>query len=281
MVSRPTSVTVIAWYLIGLSSLGALGYVTAIFAAKPITHEVSDAGLISPPIRHAIGMGGFVLDVVCGYFMLRGRNWSRYVYVGWSALHLAILFPGSSTKFAMIPGVAILAVTAVYLFRPAANTFFAAGGQNIDPRSIPSTRRMFGILFYFIAGFFFSCTGIISLSSFGVGVAKPLMLCVFLLPFAICLSIGRWLSAQETWKREIGTVILISCLAAIWMAIMMATMYANPEFNRKLRPERADLMSDYLFATIWHGAWLLLGGALLFVSRNDSARPSIPRPLAR
>src|SRR3954468_24204305 len=95
MVSRPTSITVIAWYLIGLSFLGALGYAAAIFTAKPIAHEVSDANLIPPPIQHAMGIGGFVLDVVCGYFMLRGRNWTRYVYVTWSALHLATLFPAS------------------------------------------------------------------------------------------------------------------------------------------------------------------------------------------
>src|SRR5690349_7131324 len=124
MVSRPTSITVIGWYLIGFSLLGAFGYATVILRAAPHTQEVLATNPIPPPILHAMVLGGSTLNIVCGYFMLKGQNWARYVYVSWSVLHLAIVFFTSSAKMSMIPGAVILAAITIFLFLPAANTFF-------------------------------------------------------------------------------------------------------------------------------------------------------------
>ena len=281
MVSRPTSITVIAWFLIGMGFLGVFGIAAGFIIPKPHLHEALPENPIPAPLLRGIEIAGAAIELICGYFMLRGRNWTRYAYVVWSAPRLVLFLVTAPMKLFLIPSATIFAVITVLLFLPAANAFFAAGGENIDPRSVPSTRRMFGILFYFLAGFFFACMGPATLMSFGAGIVKTMMICFFLLPFAVCLSIGRWLSAQENWKREVGIVILATWLPAVAMVTMMATVFANPRFNPKLRPENADLMSDYLFAAVWFGARLLLGCALLFVSRNDSRQPSIPRPLAR
>jgi hypothetical protein len=281
MVSRPTSITVIAWFLIGMGFLGALGTLGWLVFPKVHTREIVDQNPTPVPITYGMAIAGIAVDLICGYFMLRGRHWTRYMYVSWSALRLAVFLPASLNKLFMIPSALIFIAITIFLFAPAANAFFAAGEQNIDPRGVPSTRRMIGMLFYFLAGFFFTCMGPMALTSVGGGIVKTMMICFFLLPFAICLSIGRWLSAQEHWKREVGIVILLSWLPALAMVTMMATVFANPRFNPRLRPEHADLMGDYWFAAVWFGAWLLLGCGLLFVSRNDSRQPSIPRPLAR
>ena len=113
------------------------------------------------------------------------------------------------------------------------------------------------------------------------GASKMMMMCVFLLPFAILLAIGRWLSPGRQWKRDVGIVFILSVLAGAMMSVMMILVFANPDFNKKLRPGHADFFNDYLFAIVWFGAWLLLGGALLLMSRNDAEWPRIPRPLAR
>jgi len=63
---------------------------------------------------------------------------------------------------------------------------------------------------------------------------------------------------------------------------MMLSVFENPEFKKKLTPEHADMFHDYLFAAVWFSAWLILGCALVLMSRNDSQkRPQIPRPVGR
>jgi tryptophan-rich sensory protein len=113
------------------------------------------------------------------------------------------------------------------------------------------------------------------------GIVKTLMICFFLLPFAICLAIGRWFSAEENWKRDVGIVLIVSSLAGAAMSFTIAAVLRNPEFNKKIPPEHTDFMSDYLFAAIWFAAWLLLGAALVVIGRNEAKRSQLPRPLAR
>jgi hypothetical protein len=282
MVSRPTSITVIAWFLIGISVLGAAGIVLGFLVPKPTANEVVDESPIPVAIQYGFAFIGTAIDLVSGYFMLRGRNWSRYLYVVWSASHVAVFFwLTSSHRLYLIPGAVITIVIAIFLFVPGANAFFAAGERYIDPRSIPSPRRSAGILFYFFAGFIFTCTGSAALMSIGGGIGKTLMVCTIMLPFAVCLSIGRWLSAEENWRRDVGIVLCVSTPLAAAMAVMIAGVFANPQFNKKIPPEHADLMSDYRFATVWFVAWSLLGVALILASRNYSKQPRIPRPLAR
>ena len=141
-------------------------------------------------------------------------------------------------------------------------------------------QRVVSIIFYILAGFFFSCTGMGALMS-PEGIAKTIMLCFQILPFAICLAIGRALSPGPVWKRDVGIVFIISAAAGAVFAVMMAAVYANPEFNKKLRPEHADMFRDYLFVVLWFVAWELLGIALVLMSPKDEERPQIPRPLAR
>jgi hypothetical protein len=168
------------------------------------------------------------------------------------------------------------------LFRPAANAFFASGGANIDPRDLPSNRRVASILFYVFAGFFFACTGIGALMSFGAGIVKTMMLCFQMLPFTVCLAIGRWLSPGPHWKRDVGTVFIVASAAGALMAVMMAIVFARPEFQKSIPSGHyADLFSDYLFAVIWFSSWALLGGALLLLSRKPRRRPWESRTIPR
>jgi hypothetical protein len=281
MISRPTSVTVIAWILIAMNGLGLFGFVAAMQRDDKVTNEIMAKSPVPIPVQHAIGIAGMAVGLVSGYFLLKRKNWARYLYVCWTTFGLLFALATSPMKLMLIPSALIFVVTAFFLFRPDANKYFTSDSASIDPRSIPSMREVIGVIFYILAGFFFSCTGFTALMSPGAGVAKMMMICFVLLPFSICLAIGRWLSSGHRWKRDVGIVCIVSALAGATMSVMMAAVFANPEFNKKLRPEHADFFHDYLFAAIWFGTWLLLGGALVLMSRSDAERPGIPRPVAR
>ena len=105
MKKRPTSVTVIAWILIGLG-LGSL---------------------FSPVTKGLIMLSNALVWVVSGIGILNGQNWARLLWVVWSAIGLWIgllMYPMQRVVF--LPGLTILAVIATFLFRPEANQYFRA-----------------------------------------------------------------------------------------------------------------------------------------------------------
>jgi len=66
--------------------------------------------------------------IVCGVFMLQGRNWARYLALAWIGGHVAISFFSSPHFFSALQKVAIhglfLALIAYFLFRPNARSYF-------------------------------------------------------------------------------------------------------------------------------------------------------------
>jgi hypothetical protein len=236
----------------------------------------------SPPpiyIQRSLLFGGTATHLICGMFMLRGRNWARILFVSWSVLSLPAAAVATSYKLFMIPGAIILAIEAFFLFRPAANAFFADNGANIDPACLPTNRRVAGLIFYLFAGFVLTTMGMLALMPSASSGVKTLLLVSFLLPFSVCLAIGKWLAAGN-WKLDVGLVFVIGSLGGIALAAMMAFMFSQPEILQKLPPKQVermqDLLTDYTFATVWFGAWLLLGIALISLGRRPPKAAQFP-----
>jgi hypothetical protein len=62
-----------------------------------------------------------LLAILCGAFMLRGRNWARWLALAWMALHVAISFPApGQVAFHLL----FFVVIAWLLFRPDAMQYF-------------------------------------------------------------------------------------------------------------------------------------------------------------
>jgi hypothetical protein len=112
----PLSVTLISWLLI---VVGAGGFVAHFYEAFKRHSLASDDVLVL-----AISLAA----VVGGAFMLRGKNWARWLSIAWIALHVVVSY------FHSMPEVAVhalfLVVFAVALFRPAANEFFRGLSPN-------------------------------------------------------------------------------------------------------------------------------------------------------
>jgi hypothetical protein len=61
------------------------------------------------------------LAFIAGLYMFRGRNWARWLAIGWMAFHVAISFP--VVREVVIHSI-IFAVIAWVLFRPDARRYF-------------------------------------------------------------------------------------------------------------------------------------------------------------
>lgn len=119
---RPTSVSVISWFLIisGIISIAVSFY----GFNNPITQELMAKNLLPISVQYALMFVGLVVTVVSGFAMLKGVNWSRKLYVGWSIVGLLIGLATSPIKVGLIPGAVLLAIFAFFLFRPQANAYF-------------------------------------------------------------------------------------------------------------------------------------------------------------
>ena len=110
---RPMAVTGVAWLLI------MVGTGMFIFHAPELLHWRWDAFLIEPLE---------LLAVLAGIFMIRRRNWARWLALAWLAFHVALtIFPPFQ---GLVVHVLILAGIAWILLRSdAAEYFRGTGGQ--------------------------------------------------------------------------------------------------------------------------------------------------------
>jgi hypothetical protein len=66
------------------------------------------------------------LALIAGVFLLRGRNWARWLAIAWMAFHVGISWPVIG---AMVVHALMLAAIAWALFLPSSQRYFA-GGQS-------------------------------------------------------------------------------------------------------------------------------------------------------
>jgi hypothetical protein len=120
---RPISLTIIGWLLILFAVFGLIGQ----FAAQdnPVAQQVLAESPLPASVHMVVGIIGALVSFASGYGILKGLGWSRYLYVGWSIV--ALLFALATTPFTsvLLISVLIVAIIAFFLFRPAANAWFA------------------------------------------------------------------------------------------------------------------------------------------------------------
>ncbi|WP_260482714.1 hypothetical protein [Sphingomicrobium flavum] len=126
MNERPTSLTIIGWLLIvfGVWGMFSLVLLQVVPSAADAWNEAARFSTLSKTMLIAMNAVGGLLTVACGYGVLKGMDWSRLVYIGWSLLGLVIGFLTSPFTWAILASVAWIAVIAFFLFRPAANRWF-------------------------------------------------------------------------------------------------------------------------------------------------------------
>lgn len=125
--NRPTSLTIIGWLLIVMGIFGLISQLT--MQDNPAVQQVLAESPLPASVHMILGIIGAIVGVVSGYGVLKGMNWSRFLYVGWSAVGLVIGLLTTPFTSIMVLSLVFVGVFAFFLFRPAANDWF--NGQAI------------------------------------------------------------------------------------------------------------------------------------------------------
>jgi hypothetical protein len=105
MNERPKSIAVVCWILI---AMGGISLVTTIFSFNnPVTQELMSKSPFPISVQYIMMFAGLLIMFVCGIAMLKGQNWARLLYVGWSIIGIIIGIATSPMKAMMIPGIII------------------------------------------------------------------------------------------------------------------------------------------------------------------------------
>lgn len=115
---RPLSITLVAVLFIAAGLTGVI-------------YHASEFNLRSP--RYLWILVVRLLPIVGGVHLLRGRNWARWLLVGWLGFHVVLSLFHNMAELAI--HALLFAAIAHALFRPAARAYFASN----DPQS---TRRV-------------------------------------------------------------------------------------------------------------------------------------------
>jgi len=107
---RPISISVISWLFLAIGSIGLAYHATEFKQARPFQYDIFLVCLVR------------VLAIFGAFFMLRGRNWARWLLLGWMAYHV-ILSAFHSLSELIIHGL-LFAVIAYFLFGPKATAYF-------------------------------------------------------------------------------------------------------------------------------------------------------------
>lgn len=189
MANRPLSITVIAWFSI---VVGALSLASDFITLTGLTtHESIGRAAVPIPIQHAMALTGGAVSLMCGYFLLHGKNWARWLFVIWYTIQHAYGLLVYPISLARIPGIIIFLVFTYFLYRAQASAYFAWTGTPAETQERISARQAFGIFCYFVAGFLLSGTCLVGFAvAPGDGansgsydfLAKMAFLCTFSVP---------------------------------------------------------------------------------------------------
>jgi hypothetical protein len=110
MTKCPLPVTIIASIYIAAGVVGLAYHLPDFKTQHPFQYDVIGVALLR------------LLAILGGAFMLRGKNWARWLAIAWIAFHVAIGALHSMQQLLM--HLLLFAVFAYFLFRPTATEYF-------------------------------------------------------------------------------------------------------------------------------------------------------------
>jgi hypothetical protein len=122
MTERPLSITIIAWLLIVLGAISL--FFSLMSMNNPEVTELMSKNSLPVSAQYGILYLEVLINLTAGVAMLKGRNWGRFLYVGWGLVGFLIAAIATPEKLRLLPGLVFFAVIVFFLFRPIANEYF-------------------------------------------------------------------------------------------------------------------------------------------------------------
>ena len=129
MQKRPLSLTIIGWWLAIAAVFGIYGLLT--IQSNAVAMRMIEQMGTSLAVHRTVGVVGIIVSAACAYGVLKGLPWARVLYAVWGAVSLAFSISIMPIVSVIILGVLFYAVIVYFLFRPAANEWFAARGLQL------------------------------------------------------------------------------------------------------------------------------------------------------
>jgi hypothetical protein len=107
---RPLAVTIIGWVYIVMGTIGFAYHLTEFKPQRPFQYDFVWVELVR------------LLAIVCGVYMLRGRNWARWLALVWMGYH--VILSGFHSWFELAVHGLLCAAFGYFLFRPRAARYF-------------------------------------------------------------------------------------------------------------------------------------------------------------
>ena len=122
MQQRPLSLTIIAWFLIVTAVISVFSSLS--MGSNPMTAKLLAQSPLPISAHIAFALVGALVTLVSGYGILKGYDWSRWLYIGWSVIGFVFSFVTVRIISIIVLGIFFFLVIAFFLFRPAANRWF-------------------------------------------------------------------------------------------------------------------------------------------------------------
>jgi hypothetical protein len=127
MSQRPESVTVIAWLLIVLGTFGLMGCLTAWSMRDwPVMQPLLASYRLPYAVVLGVAASSLAVHMLCAVALLMRVGWSRHVYFITALAMVGFSLWVSPWPQFTVPSVLFPAVASMFLYRGAANRWFAA-----------------------------------------------------------------------------------------------------------------------------------------------------------
>ncbi len=256
MEKRPLSLTIIAWLMI-LSAIFAL-YSSLTMSGNPIASKMLAESPLPLSAHIAFGAIGSLVTLACGYGVLKGFDWSRWLYVGWS-------LAGFVFSLLTVPIMSILAVSLIFF---AVIVFFLpARRQSLVPARAGrelTLRRALSVILFILGAWLLAAEVMMAWISVGQSGATELGMIGVMLAFcAPLLLLGMWAGPGNRFI-ELGRTIMIAAAVGATLALVLFILLADPSFTRLMPPDnpapnfKISWVSGLLNLALVAGAgWLL------------------------
>jgi len=109
---RPFAITVLAWLYVAVGAIGTAGHYANFWKQKPTVNEFVWITVLG------------AAAIVAGLYMLRRRDWARWLAIAWMGTHVAISVFHPVRE--LVVHCALLALISYLLIRPEASRYFTA-----------------------------------------------------------------------------------------------------------------------------------------------------------
>ena len=117
---RPLPVTIISFVLIATGAIGLVYHLADFRAQAPFPYELVWISVVR------------LTAIVCGLYLLRARNWARWLALAWIAFH--VIVSAFQAPLQLVIHIVVFLAFAYFLFRPGASEYFhgAAAFRSAD-----------------------------------------------------------------------------------------------------------------------------------------------------